>query len=86
MLCCKCVRERKKEGIHKKAKKPELWGGKKKRKKEEGINFETQGKIALKRKAATKAKLGRGGFEMDQAFVFYVTSAGGEVGLCLQRS
>lgn len=48
-------------------------------KKKEGINFETHGKIALKRKAATKAKLDRGGFEMDQAFVFYVTSAGAEV-------
>lgn len=82
MLCCKCVRERKKEGIHKKAKSLNYATGKK----EEGINFEAQGKIALKRKAATKAKLGRGGFEMDQTFVFYVTSAGGEVGLCLQRS
>lgn len=65
-----CEREKKDSP---KSKKPELWDKKK------GINFETRGKIALKRKPATKVKLSRGGFEMDQAFVFYVTSAGGEV-------
>lgn len=70
-----CEREKKGRDSQK-SKKPEL---RDKKKKKNGINFETRGKIALKRKAATKAKLGRGGFGMDQAFVFYITSAGGEV-------
>lgn len=83
-LCCAVsVWEREKRKRFTKKQKAWTMEWKKKRR---GNQFWNSGKIALKRKAATKAKLGRGGFEMDQAFVFYVTSAGGEVGLCLQRN
>lgn len=54
--------------------------------KKERINFWTRGKIALRRKAATKAKPAGGGFKKDQAFAFRVTSAWREVWSCPQRS